>query len=554
MVILLALFAVIGGRLVQIQGLDGTAYAAQAQQLRGRSAVLPAQRGEILDRNGAVLARSIDARAVYADPQLVVDPVETARRLAAVLGVSPRILEEQLTRPGRFVYLMRGLTPAEGRMVTDLELPGIAAERESQREVPGHDLAANVIGFVGRDGRGLAGIESRYDSVLRGRDGAHRYQVTPNGQPMPSRLDPKMPAVDGNTVQLTIDRDVQYVAQRALSDRMRQTKAYTGSAVVLDARTFQVLAMASYPSYDVTKPGAAPAAARGNAAVSNVVEPGSILKAVTIASALQAGVVSPEITLTVPPTIRKGGKTFRDTHGHGTVDMTLMGILAQSSNVGTILIADRLGAEALYDGQRRFGLGAKTGVNLPGESAGIVAPPTDWSGPSHGGIPIGLGIATTPLQMALVYATIANDGLRLSPTLVRGIRDASGKFTAAEHPKATRVLSPQVAKVMRTNLSAITSARATGKLAAIPGYVVAGKTGTGQRVEGGRYLPGNVGSFVGMVPASNPRYVVAVFVHAPGGAGGAVAGPVFQEVMTYTLRHYRVPPEGRVPRLAFGAD
>lgn len=554
MVFVLALFAVLGGRLVQIQGLDGTAYAARAEQLRMRSVVLPAQRGEILDRDGEVFARSIDARAVYADPQLIVDPANTAQRLAGRIGVRAETLRQLLVRPGRFVYLKRGLTPAEARRVTDLELPGIGAERESQREVPGRDLAANVIGFVGRDGVGLAGVERRYDSLLRGKDGAHRYQITPNGQPMPSRLDPRVAAIPGSTIQLTIDRDLQYVAGQALSARMRQTKAYTGSAVILDVNTFEVLAMASYPSYDAANPGAGPAAARGNAAVSNVVEPGSVHKVIPIATALQAGVISADTDLVVPATIRKGGKTFRDTRRHGTVKMTQMGILAQSSNVGTIQIADKLGAQRIYDGQRRFGLGAKTGVDLPGESAGILAAPANWSGPSHGGIPIGLGVAVTPLQMAVVYATIANDGLRLAPTLVRGTRDADGRFTPAKRPKATRVLSPEVAQIMRTNLSAITTARATGKRAAIPGYVVAGKTGTGQRVEGGRYLPGNVASFIGMAPASKPRYVIAVFVHAPGGGGGAVAGPTFQEVMAYTLRHYRVPPEGRAPTLSFLAD
>lgn len=554
MAFVLVLFAVIGGRLVQIQGLDGTAYAAEAQQLRARSVILPAQRGEILDRFGAVLARSIDARAVYADPQFVVDPAGTATRLSGRLGVRAEVLFEQLTRPGRFVYLKRGLTPVEAGRVTELKLPGIGIERESQREVPGHDLAANVIGFVGRDGTGLAGIESRYDSVLRGKDGVRHYQVTRNGQPMPNQVDPQVRARPGATLQLTIDRDLQYVAQQSLSARMRQTKAYSGSAVVLDAHTFQVLAMASYPGYDAANPGGSPAAARGNSAVTSVVEPGSIHKAVTIASALQAGAFSEDTSLLVPPTIRVGGKTFRDTHPHGTVGITLMGILAQSSNVGTIMIADKLGAQGLYDGQRRFGLGAKTGVGFPGESAGIVAPPAEWSGPSHGGIPIGLGVAVTPLQMAVVYATIANDGVRLAPTLVRGTRDTDGHFTPAPPPKSTRVLSPHVAEVMRTNLSAVTSKHATGKTAAVPGYVVAGKTGTGQRVENGRYVSGNVASFIGMAPASNPKYVVAVFVHAPGGMGGAVAGPVFREVMAYTLRHYRVPPEGRAPALKFLAD
>jgi cell division protein FtsI (penicillin-binding protein 3) len=543
----LVLFAVIGGRLVQLQGLDGTAYAAQAERLRLRSVVLPAQRGDILDRDGNILARTIEARTVFADPKLVVDPAGTATRLAGPLGIDQQALLAQLTRPGRYVILKRGMRPEAAEAVIGLELAGIGSQPESQREVPGHDLAANVIGFVGRDGKGLAGIESRYDSRLRGKPGVHDYQTAPGGQPMPSDLERTVPAQPGQSVQLTVDRDLQFVAQQSLTARMQQTGAYTGSAVVLDTKTFQVLAMASYPTYDAGNPAGAPAATLGNAAVSNVVEPGSIHKAVTISGALQAGVISPDTAMMVPMTITKGGKTFRDTHIHGTVGITLMGILAQSSNVGTIEIADRLGAQGVYDYQRKFGLGAKTGLDFPGESAGIVQPPKNWSGPSYGGIPIGLGVAVTPLQMAVVYATIANDGLRLAPSLVRGFRSADGTFTPAPRPKATRVISPAVAKVMRTDLSAITSKHATGKRAAIAGYVVAGKTGTGQRVEGGHYTKGNVTSFIGMAPAADPRYVVAVFVHAPNGVGGAVSAPVFQELMGYLLRHYRVPPEGTPP-------
>ncbi|PZS35234.1 MAG: penicillin-binding protein 2 [Pseudonocardiales bacterium] len=547
LVAVLVLFAVIGGRLVQLQGLDGTAYASQAERLRLRTVVLPAQRGDILDRDGNILARTVAARTVFADPTLVVDPAATAARLAAPLGVDQPTLLTQLTKPGRFVILKRAMLPEAAQAVVNLKLAGIGTQPESQREVPGHDLAANVIGFVGRDGTGLAGIESRYDTVLRGKAGVHDYQTAPGGQAMPSDLERTVPAVPGRSVQLTLDRDLQFVAQQALSERMKQTGAYTGSAVVLDVKTFQVMAMASYPTFDAGNPAVAPATALGNAAVSNVVEPGSIHKAVTISGALQAGVIDGNTVMTVPPTITKGGKTFRDTHKHGTVGITLMGILAQSSNVGTIEIADRLGAQGVYDYQRKFGLGSKTGLDFPGESPGIVQPPSKWSGPSYGGIPIGLGVAVTPLQMAVVYATIANNGLRLTPSLVRGFKTADGDFVAAPRPKATRVVSPEVAAIMRTDLSAITSKHATGKSAAIPGYVVAGKTGTGQRVENGHYTQGNVTSFIGMAPAANPRYVVAVFVHAPNGVGGAVSGPVFQELMGYLLRHYRVPPEGKAP-------
>jgi len=551
LVTVLALFAVIGGRLVILQGLDGTAYAAQAEQNRLRSVVLAAQRGDILDRDGNVLAHTAAARAIFADPTMVRDAAGTAARLSGPLGIAAASLQAELTRPGRFVYLKRGLLPDAAKAIIDLKLPGIASAAETLRDVPGHDLAANVIGFVGRDGTGLAGIESRYNELMQGKAGSHSYEVSTSGQLLPGGVDSGSAAVPGTSVELTLDRDLQYVAQQSLAARMKQTGASTGSAIVLDTRTFQVMAMASYPTFDAANPGAAPATALGNAAVSNVVEPGSVHKAVTISAALQSGVINKKTVMLVPPTIRVGGKTFADTHPHGTVGITLMGILAQSSNVGTIEIAGKLGAQRLYDFQRKFGLGSLSGLGFPGESPGIVQPPANWSGPSHGGIPIGLGVAVTPLQMAVVYATIANNGVRLTPSLVRGFRGPDGKFRAAPAPKATRVLSPDVAAVMRTDMSAITSREATGKKAAIPGYVIAGKTGTGQRVENGHYTAGNVTSFIGMAPATDPRYVVAVFVHAPSGVGGAVSAPLFQELMSYTLRHYEVPPEGEQPAEKF---
>jgi cell division protein FtsI (penicillin-binding protein 3) len=346
---------------------------------------------------------------------------------------------------------------------------------------------------------------------------------------------------------LTIDRDLQYEALRMLSARIKAIGAYTGTAVVLDSKTGEIMAMASYPTYDAAKPGSSTAKTRMDLATGSVLEPGSVHKAITIGAALEEGVVKPDTVLTIGPTIRKGNQTFRDTHPHGVRGFTLMGILAQSSNVGTITIADKLGAGRLYEYQRKFGLGSKTGVGLPGESAGLVQPPDRWSDPSFGTIPIGLGVAVTPLQMTSVYATIANDGVRVTPTLVKGTIGADGKLTPSAAPRSERVLSVANARALRTNLEAVPTKFGTAKKAAIPGYRVAGKTGTGKRTQNSRYLPGDVASFIGMVPADEPRYVIGIFTHGPGGSGVTVSAPAFAELGSFTLRHYGVAPTRTQP-------
>lgn len=548
--VLLVLFAALGGRLVQLQGLEGTAYAAQAEQQRMREVVLTAPRGEILDRNGAVLARTVQARAIFADPTMVTDRAGAAAKLAPLLHRSAADLVAAMNRPGRFVYLARGADPTLAEQVMKLGIAGIGTLPETKREVPGHTLAANVIGFTNADGTGVAGIEEQYNSVLSGVNGKHQFEVGHGGDVLPGGFNKQVAPVPGSTVQTTIDSDLQYVADQALTARAQQVKAYSGYAVVMDAKTGQVLAMSNYPSFDAANPAASPPQTWTNGAISDVIEPGSVHKAITLGGALQEGVINANSAPVVPPTITKGGQTYSDTHPHGIVRLTLMGILAQSSNVATIEIATKLGADKLYAYQQKFGLGSPTGIGLPGESGGIVQPPANWSGPAYGGIPIGLGVAVTPLQMTSVYATVANDGVKVQPSIVAGIRSPDGTFRPAPPPTTTRVISAANAKTLRWAMSAITTTEGTGHAAAIPGYVIAGKTGTGNRAKNGKYLPGNVASFIGMAPYTNPRYVVGVFVHTPSGVGGAVAGPIFKVIMTYLLRHYGIPPDAAQPALS----
>jgi cell division protein FtsI (penicillin-binding protein 3) len=560
--LILALFVVIAGRLVELQVTDAPAYAAEGLALRLEEVELPAPRGAILDRNGEVLAKSIEARYVFADPGLVVDPVKTADLLSPRLGI-PRSELLPKVRPHkrddgtavRFEYLARGVPVGTGDAVSALKLAGIGVRRDESRIVPGHDLAANLIGFTGRDLNGLAGLEASHDEVLRGVDGKRVFEI---GQPdgdlsldheIPGGYNTETPARPGSTLRLTIDRDLQFEVQRVLGLRMRQVRAITGSAVVLDVRTGEVLAQASYPFYDAANPFASRPADRGDAATGMTLDPGSVHKPIVIAACLEERLLDAGDSVLVAPSIWKGDTKFTDTHPHSRpTRMTLPGILAWSSNVGTITVADRLGPDKLYRYQRAFGLGTATGVGLPGEAAGLVQPPANWSGSAHGSVPIGMGVSVTPVQMAAVYAAIANGGVWVQPHVIKDVVAADGRTTPGRATPTRRVISAENAAAVRTMLEAVvTLPGATGRSAAIDGYRVAGKTGTGKTVRDGRYVAGEVASFIGMAPADAPRYVVAVFAHTPGGNGGAVAAPAFAEMMEFTLRHYRVAPTGTKP-------
>jgi cell division protein FtsI (penicillin-binding protein 3) len=358
------------------------------------------------------------------------------------------------------------------------------------------------------------------------------------------------PARPGSSLQLTINSDLQFRVYSVLSQQMQKIKADFGSAVVLDVHTGEVLAQASYPGYDAAEPMKAQPKQRLDANTDLVVDPGSVSKVIALGGALQEGVVKPDTTIPIGPTIRKGDTTYQDTHRlpEGT-RITLPGILAYSSNVGTIKVADQLGPQKLYDYQRKFGLGTATGEGLPGESAGLIQPPENWSGSSYGSIPIGMGISATPLQMAAVYAAIANGGVWVQPHLVKAKIGQDGQVTPAPDPRTRRVLSTQTADTLREMLEAVVTVDgATGQKAAVPGYRVAGKTGTGKFVgPNGKYVAGDVGSFIGMAPADAPRYVIAVFAHSPNGEGGSVAAPAFSDMMAFTLGQNHVPPSGTAP-------
>ncbi|MEH1011536.1 penicillin-binding protein 2 [Micromonospora sp. CPCC 206060] len=549
--LVLALFATIGIRLVVLQVVDAPAYAGGGREDRLRIVYLPAARGAIYDRDGAPLAHSVEARYVYADPTLVKDREKTAEILSPLLGVPRSELVKRMAprkRDGdvsQFEYLARGVRIEKAKQIEKLELRGIFTDRDERREVPGGDLAANLIGFTSQDMAGLEGLEARYDELLRGETGKRVFEVGQGdlNAPIPGGYSRTTEARPGSSLELTIDRDLQFQAQRYLSERMAEVRGSTGAAIVIDIRTGEVLAQASHPTYNAATPFPSKPTDREDAATSFVVDPGSVHKAITFGAALQEGVIKPDTAFPVANTIVKGDTPFSDTHRANGRPMSLPGMMAYSSNVGTIRIADALGKDRLYDYQQRFGLGKPTGVGMPGEASGRLLPPAEWSGSSYGSVPIGHSVDATPLQMAAVYATIANNGTYVQPRLVRATIGPDGKRTPAPDPVTRPVLSPENAAALRHILEAVTTVPdATGLRARIPGYRVAGKTGTGWRLVNGRKVSGEVASFIGMAPADNPRYVVAVFAHTPGGGGGDISAPVFKDLMGYTLRHNKVPP------------
>lgn len=553
--LLLLVFVVVGGRLVQLQVTDAAAYAAESLSQRLHEQVIPGSRGAIMDRNGEMLAFSAAARYVYADPEAVEDPKKAAKTLTPLLGVpESKLVDLMKTRTNpdgstsRFQYLARGVDISVGDTIEDLDIPGINVAVDERREVPGHDLGANMLGFTGADGEGLAGIESSYDDVLAGKDGERKYEVSGKGQEIPGGFHREEPAKQGSDVEMTIDSDLQYQVQTTLSKTLASKDAEFGAAVVMDSDTGEVVSMASSPSYDAADPFKYDDDDRVDWASGAVVEPGSVHKAIVVGGALEEGIIDRGSTLTVPQTKEVGGTTYQDTHVHETRPMTVGGILAYSSNVGTIKLADKLGPEKLYKYQQKFGLGEPSGVGTAGEAEGILRDPAQWQGSDYGSIPIGLGVAATPLQMASGYNAIANNGEYVQPSMVKCTVAPDGSKKSPAQPEHHRVFSKKTAKDLQYLLQGpVVVKDGTGTAARLPGYLVAGKTGTGKLVRDGEYAKGEVASFVGFAPADKPKYTVAVFAYTPGGGGGEVTGNAFRNIMQDTLGHYGVAPSQHAP-------
>ena len=540
-------FLAITGRLVVLQVVDATSLDEAAARQRLRTIELPADRGRVYDRNGNHLALSVDARAVYAQPRLVRNPEATARRLAPLLPRPVGDLRRRLASKTPWVYLARRVPAARGDRVARLKLPGIGVLDDTVRSYPAGPLAAQVLGFVDVDGKGLAGVEQQYDGLLRGRPGQLLLEQDPQGRPIPSGQRRLKPPTPGTDIVLTIDQPLQYVAERALYQAVRRNHAKGGSVVVLAPATGEVLAMANLPDYDPNRYAKATALARRNRAVEDVFEPGSTNKTITAAAALEAGVVTPVTKLRIPWALElcPGVKTFHDSHKHAQHVMSFADVVAQSSNVGTIKVASKLGKQRLAKAEQDFGYGRRTGIDLPGESPGLVTPLSAWRCTDLGVNAIGQGVAVTVLQAAGVYAAVANRGVQVAPSLLKGTIDARGRFQPAERRPSRRVVSERTATTLTAILQRVLTGRGTGTEAALGAWTAAGKTGTARKPNphGRGYLPGAyVASFIGFAPADHPAVAVAVVLDQPTPIfGGVVAAPVFREVASYALTRLRVP-------------
>ncbi|WP_432025592.1 peptidoglycan D,D-transpeptidase FtsI family protein [Streptomyces sp. 1222.5] len=568
-------------RLLQVQAVDASAYAARAEQNRYVVHTLAAERGGITDRNGVALAISEDAYDITADPtmfrakQLKVDdgPEQAATLLAPILGQDRDKLVKKL-RPAnpdsRYARLATRQTPQVWKQIKDLKtaltkksetdrgtvnvLAGVFADPSSQRVYPNGDLAAGILGWVNADGKGGGGVEQQLDKQLSGKDGKVRYAQS-GGREVPTAGSTETPAVPGSDVELTIDRDIQWAAQNAISEQVKKSKADRGYVVVQDTRTGQVLAMANSPGFDPNDLSKADGDAMGNAALQDAYEPGSTAKVMSMAAVLERNVATPLTHVVVPNRLHRGDRLFQDDIDHATWNLTLNGVLAKSSNIGTILATGELGKtqpeanKVLYSYLRKFGIGGYTGLDVPGETRGILAPPQKWSTSQQYTIPFGQGFSINAMQAASVYSTIANGGVRVEPSLLRGTKGADGRFTPAPKPEETRVVGAKTARELARMLeSVVDDEQGTGVKARIPGYRVAGKTGTANRVDPatGRYR-GYTSSFAGFAPADKPRITVYCAIqNATVGSyfGGQICGPIYKQVMEFALKTLQVPPTG----------
>jgi cell division protein FtsI/penicillin-binding protein 2 len=538
--VFVALLAVALGRAVWLQAVKGPELAAMALRQHRETIVVPAARGTITDRNGEPLAIGEQSTTVYANPRQVDRPRDLTLAAGKALGVEPGVVYPQLVdRTRGFVYVARKADPLKAEELEKLGFAGLGFYPEELRMYPQGPVAAQVLGFAGLDNKGLEGLERSLEDVLAGRPGSQTIVKDPFGRALD--VVSTKPETPGKNVRLTIDHQIQANAETVLEETVRRWGARAASAIVMDPYTGSVLAMAVAPRFNANRFPTTRPDRRRNRAVTDTYEPGSTFKLVTVAAALQEGIVNPSTSFRLAPTIKVSDRVIREAHTRGTERLTVKQIVEYSSNIGTITIAQRLGEGRLSSWIDRFGFGEPTGIDFPGESPGFALPLDQWSGSTIGTVPIGHGIAVTPIQMARAYATIANGGVLVRPHLIERV---DGQPVAAK--KKRRVISRAVSAQMLSMLRGVVL-EGTGTEAAIPGYTVAGKTGTAAKIESnGRYSTTRyVASFVGLVPATKPRLVVMVMVDEPRGNiyGGVVAAPAFREIARFNLQHLEVPPD-----------
>ena len=559
--IAIVIFLLFGLRLIEIQAIRASGYVKKAEVELSKSATLLAPRGTIYDINGVELARSISAMNIAVDQTVVNDPAAAAKVVAPILKMTPSQLQPDLTGERRYVLIAKDITPETWRQVNQAikdyntqilktkdgiskRIGGFVPERSFIRDYPSGKLTSSLIGITNDQGSGASGIESSLNSLLAGTNGKYIY-ANGRGNIIPGSEQVSVEAKSGTSVRLTIDRDVQWVAQNAISQAVASSRAESGTVIVMDPKTGAILAQASAPTFDPNISSTITLNKLRNPAVQEVYEPGSTGKVITVAAALQEGLVTPQSIFTIPYKMKVADEYFHDHEKHPTQRLTTTGLLAVSSNTGSIQIGQKLGKETLYNYLRKFGIGQSTNSKLPGESAGILHPVKEWSGTSLPTIAFGQGYSLTAMQATSVFATIANDGVRVSPSILAGVVDESGKYTPAKENESVRVLSSQTASNMRAMMESVVSSNGTAPAAAISGYRIAGKTGTANRFNTAcKCYSGYTASFIGFAPADQPKYVISVTIQDPKGMhwGGALAGPVFKKVMSFVLQSERVQP------------
>jgi cell division protein FtsI (penicillin-binding protein 3) len=547
--VLLVGFAAITIRLVDVQALGGEEYAAFGVSQRFQELTLPADRGSIFDRNGYDLAVSLPQQTIWANPSQIKRPLEVATALAGPLHLdapATTALARSLARDGQFTYVARRVSDDVAAAVAELKLPGIAFVEEPKRFAPAGDLARSVLGQVGVDNDGLFGLEKQYDDALTGEPGELIIEKDPDGRTIPGGEHERVPARRGDDLVLTIDRSMQYETERALAAQILAKGAKGGIAIVSRPASGEILALANF----TTDPETREIVATGNnMGATAVYEPGSVNKVITVAAALEEGLVQPSTELTVPDTLQVSDHLYSDHDPHPTESYSVTRILTESSNIGTIKLAQMLGKDRLDTYLRRFGFGTKTALDFPNEAAGQLLAPEDYSGTSIGSIPIGQGISVTAMQMLQAYNVLANGGVYVPPQLVRETIDAGGRRLPVASGEPRRVVSEATAEQMREMLVNVV-AEGTGTRGGITGYSVAGKTGTARKPlpEGGyQDAAGNyhyVANFVGFVPAEDPELSIIVVIDEPAGDifGGTVAAPVFADLAQYGLRLFKIAP------------
>jgi cell division protein FtsI (penicillin-binding protein 3) len=540
----------IEARLVYLQVVQYSDLMARAERQQLRTITPPAKRGEILDRNGHLLAYSVDADTVAADPSEINDPAAAARAICGELDAcdapAERKIAERLGSKRRFEYVARRVSPKEARRLKALELPGLLFYKESRRYYPNKELASHVLGYVGLDNVGLAGLESTFDARIRGREGKMLVQLDSRRHAMYSREE--RPPTAGEGLELTIDEYLQFIAERELRIGVDENAAAGGSVVIMRPQTGEILALANWPTFNPNSFASAQEAARRNRAIQDLYEPGSTFKVVTASAAIEEQVLQPQDPVDCAPGhITFGARTIRDTHAYGV--LPFIDVIAKSSNVGAIRVGARLGAERLGRYISRFGFGQALGPDFRGESPGIVWNPALLDASALASVSMGYQIAVTPLQMASAVSAVANGGELMEPRLLRAfIRN--GRREEVPHKVLRRAITPNTAATLTEIMEAVV-ARGTAKIAQMDGYTIAGKTGTASKLVNGRYSKSDYNaSFVGFVPSRQPEVTIVVVIdspHAKGYYGATVSAPIFKRIAESTLRHLGIGPTLNAP-------